>query len=133
MNTKLVAIGRLVGLITVLGVSAQPSSSNGELLSVKPNRCVALRHGQYCYQKLQFVWQNTGDDRTCLYESDAGEPLACWGSRSPFEFNYQFKSTVNKTFLLKNERTQTTLSEVEVVVAWVYKSSKKVSTGWRLF
>ena len=133
MNTMLFAGGLLASWAVVCSAYAGPNSSDSVALSVKPSRCVALRQGQQCYQKLQFVWHSSGEDRICLYERDGKEALACWASTTPYKFSYRFNSAQNKTFLLKNERTQLTLSEVEVVVAWVYKSSKKVSTGWRLF
>ena len=133
MKTMLATAVLLLGLCTVVDILAEPLGAHTDALNVKPNRCVALRQGQYCYQKLQFTWQNFGKDRVCLYERGSSEPLTCWANSEPYKFIFRFKSTENKTFFLKNERTQLILSEVEVVVAWVYKSGKQVSTGWRLF
>jgi len=103
-------------------------------LAVKPNRCIALRQGQYCYQKLQFSWETSdADDRYCLYTHNEQDPLICWVSDQIKHFTYKFKSTEDIRFLLKNETQETIIDETSVVVAWVYKRSKKVSTGWRLF
>lgn len=102
-------------------------------LYVKPNRCVALHQGQFCYQSLTFNWLTTQPHRHCLYLEPEVEPLACWEARKMSRYRYEFKSTEDKWFILRDETEQRVLARIKVNVAWVYKRSKKVSTGWRLF
>ncbi|SMF08449.1 Protein of unknown function [Alteromonadaceae bacterium Bs31] len=109
------------------------AQQNEELLRVKPDRCIALRQGQYCYQKLEFSWATSGDQKFCLLSKGRVEPLVCWQGKKLTLFEYEFKSSQDQAFVLIELSSGKILDEVEVDVAWVYKSSKKVSTGWRLF
>ncbi len=109
------------------------AQENEKLLSVKPDRCIALRQGQYCYQKLEFSWKIAGEKKYCLLIRGRDEPLVCWQGKKLSLFEYELKSTEDQSFILMDLNTGKVLDEVEVDVAWVYKSRKKVSTGWRLF
>ncbi len=102
-------------------------------LKVKPERCIALHQGQYCYQTLKFSWVMANPSRYCLYMKSFDEPLACWDGQRLQSFRFEFKSMQDESFFIRDESTNQMVDEVKVDVAWVYKSSKKVSTGWRLF
>lgn len=113
------------------GVFADPP--NQVQLGVKPNRCIALHQGQFCYQSLTFSWWTALPHRHCLYLESEPEPMACWEARKLSRYQYEFKSTEDQWFILRDETEQRVLARIKVDVAWVYKRSKKVSTGWRLF
>lgn len=113
----------------------QPSTlqSNANFhFQVKPDRCIALRQGQVCYQKLAFQWAAINSE-VCLVEKGKTETIKCWANNSATRFKYAFESDSEKTYQLQDKTSQTILAEVKVKVAWVYKNSEKVSTGWRLF
>ncbi len=102
-------------------------------LNVKPNRCITLHQGQLCYQKLNFQWQTAGTTQYCLYRADLDGPLLCWEGDDMQQFRYTFESPQGTDFYLVNEDSGEELARITIAVAWVYKSGKKVSTGWRLF
>ncbi|TVZ37934.1 Protein of unknown function (DUF3019) [Alteromonadaceae bacterium 2753L.S.0a.02] len=120
-----------MAILVVQPVFAQQRET--QVLSVTPNRCIALRQGQYCYQKLKFKWQVEESHDYCLYVSDDPNPLVCWQGTKLASYEHDFKSLQDRTFSLRDETSGVQLDEVIIDVAWVYKSSKKVSTGWRLF
>lgn len=111
--------------------STSPSKANFHF-QVKPDRCIALRQGQVCYQKLTFQWAAINRE-VCLVEKGKSVTIKCWTSNSATRFKYAFESDSEKTYQLQDKTSQATLAEVKVNVAWVYKNSEKVSTGWRLF
>lgn len=100
-------------------------------LNAKPGRCVALRQGQNCYQKIKFTWNVTKTGYYCLYQVSHDVPLACWEDQNLKSLTFAFESTESETFVLKLD--DLVIDETNVNVSWVYKSSKRVSTGWRLF
>ena len=100
---------------------------------VKPDRCIALRQGQVCYQKVSFTWSPQLDRALCLIEKGKEEPLECWSNNIPHQFKFSFEADSEKTYQLQEQQSSVILAEVKISVAWVYKNSEKVSTGWRLF
>lgn len=101
------------------------------LLTVKPDKCVALRKGQVCYQRLrlQFVTPHSGD--YCLLASDKITPLRCWRAVNKGRHDYELSSDSAIEFTL-TDSNNVPLSKAQVTIAWVYKKSRKRST-WRLF
>lgn len=129
---------RWIVVLLLLALQFTPRSyaeeaAQTESLQVKPNRCIALRQGQYCYQNVEFYWTVVNENNYCLYERSSETALVCWQGRKLRRYEYEFKALNEQTFYLKDETENTVISEVIVDVAWVYKSGKKVSTGWRLF
>ncbi len=100
--------------------------------SVKPTKCIALHKGQDCYQKLKFSWQTPQVGKYCIYAESQRDPLVCWQGQSRSMFVYEFVGKQTQRFYLRNE-ANANLYETELVVTWVYTSSKRDSGGWRLF
>jgi len=125
-------VAAIYAMLFVAPLVAQEAGESG-VLKVKPDRCIALRQGQFCYQKVVFQWSTSAAHTYCLYAYEVDSPMVCWSGSKLSVFEYDFKSMQDQSFYLKDEDTEEILGEVNVDVAWVYKSGKKVSTGWRLF
>ncbi|RZA06940.1 MAG: DUF3019 domain-containing protein [Moraxellaceae bacterium] len=119
-------------LLMELPTYAQADTSLAVELTAKPNKCIALRKGQDCYQTISFKWHTPATGEYCLVAQGQTKPLHCWrGSGTP-PFNHEFVGQQSQRFYLLNE-TGETLQTTEVVVAWVYTSDKRTTGGWRLF
>ena len=103
------------------------------ILKVKPNKCIALHKGQECYQTVKFRISEIQDEKYCLIENEVAAPLFCWSETSTQIFSFEFVSTQSKTYYLRNESKNKIVAETQISVAWVYKSTKKPTSGWRLF
>lgn len=102
-------------------------------LQAKPNRCVALHQGQVCYQNVQLIWHAGQTGHYCIYQQLAEAPLHCWQDAAAGEYFYAFASEVPVQLQLVNTRTKTPVAEITIEVAWVYKSSSRRKTHWRIF
>ena len=118
-------------LSVVFALSPTPVVSEELEFKTKPNRCVALRQGQVCYQKIKFQWKNIQPGNYCLHKKDEPSPLICWQDASIDEYVYAFSATESQEFELKKDAN--VVAAAKITVSWVYKTSKRVSTGWRLF
>lgn len=125
----------LISPIKVFANDKENTTDQAALIDfqVKPDRCIALRQGQVCYQKISFTWSPQLDRALCLIEKGQEEPLQCWSNNIPQQFKFSFEADSEKTYQLQEQQSSAILAEVKVSVAWVYKNSEKVSTGWRLF
>lgn len=99
----------------------------------KPNRCVALHQGQVCYQNVQLLWHAGQAGDYCLYQQQAEAPLHCWQGAVAGEYFYAFASEIPVQLQLVNTRTKASVAETTIEVAWVYKSSSRRKTHWRIF
>ncbi len=123
----------IISTLVATNQSLAENQPETNALRVKPNRCIALHEGQQCYQKLQFSWTTPERGHYCLYQRETDVPLICWQGNDMNRYTYKFESKQNKVFLIRDEDTENIMTETEVSVAWVYKRTKKVTTGWRLF
>jgi hypothetical protein len=120
------AIKGLLISLTVLS----PLAKAAELV-VTPNKCVALRKGQTCYQKLSFVFATNAKGNYCLVSGSNREPLQCWNAVSDGTFTYSHAAESAVEFSLINAQ-RVAVASTTVNIAWVYKKSRKRSR-WRLF
>ncbi len=115
---------------------------NNPLVSfnVKPSRCIALRKGQTCYQKLQFSWEIRDTDfeldsaiarSYCLVQKGDERPLVCWENNELSQYKFEFKSANKVEYAIVRENNQ--LGKLEVNVSWVYKTQKSRGGDWRMF
>lgn len=117
-------------LLTTLLLILSSQGKTETLLSVKPNKCVAMNKGQLCYQKLRFRFTApTGN--YCLFSGSQRTPLKCWKASRSGQFIHPFESDTDVDYRLVNEESKT-VANTSVVVAWVYKKSRK-RNRWRLF
>lgn len=102
-------------------------------LEVTPKRCIALRKGQKCYLEVTFSWQHPKVSDYCLVNTTTDKTLKCWQKRAQGEFDFDFQSTLSNDFALRQSESVKDLARAQIPVAWVYKSSKRAKSTWRLF
>ena len=112
---------------------AAPPENNQSILKVSPERCVALRQGQTCYQLVTFSWQQAQVGNYCLVELSTNKALQCWQQAQLGVFELDFQSRENKEFALRQQGQDENIATTVVTVAWVYKSSKRPKSNWKLF
>ncbi len=126
MKTSALILSGVV-LAAIGGIAVAKDS----ILSVVPNKCVALRKGQVCYQTVKFQFQGVSPADYCLVSNRQSEPLRCWTTASSGEYIHKLASDAEVQFqLLKSDLT--VVAETKVTIAWVYKQSRSRSR-WRLF
>lgn len=109
--------------------AAEPAAA----FTVQPERCIALNRGQTCYQKLRFAWQTAAGARYCLHEDRVAAPLVCWNGNERSSYEHEFASDQDVLYALRREGQTDNLAQVEVEVAWVYRSNRNGFSRWRLF
>ncbi len=102
-------------------------------LKISPQRCVALREGQICYQNIVLKWQTLARGNFCLFRANSKQPLKCWDKRQQGVHEFDFQSSESVEFILKNKTTDRELARVKMIVAWVYGNKKRRRASWRLF
>jgi len=122
-------------LCLILALLANHASADDQQIEfgVKPDRCIALHQGQTCYQKLKFHWRTPASREYCLFQLSEAEPLVCWVGKQQASFVQEFKSDRSIIYQIRIKNQNRSLSAVKVKVAWVYRSSRKSASGWRLF
>lgn len=101
-------------------------------LRVTPASCVALHRGQVCFQKLQLRWENPEGLRLCLFHQRASEALHCTAV-STVLYRHEYRSDDSEVFTLREAVSGEVLATATVTTAWVYRTGKRSSSGWRLF
>ncbi|MDG1120862.1 MAG: DUF3019 domain-containing protein, partial [Glaciecola sp.] len=95
--------------------------------------CVALRKGQTCYLEVTFTWQHPKVGNYCLVNATTNHTLQCWEQHTKGEFSFDFQATMSNDFALRTQASTTDLVSTTIPVAWVYQSSKRAKSTWRLF
>ncbi len=101
-------------------------------LGVSPTTCVALHKGQHCFQQLTLSWRTPTGYRLCLFGDSSGKPLHCT-SAALTEFKHEYRSKTAESFVLRQGESGPVVSQISVTTAWVYRTGKRSSSGWRLF
>ena len=112
-------------------------------LTVKPDKCVSLRKGQVCYQRINISWDTDKSGHYCILASDQKSPVKCWDNSSAGKLSYSLESTESIKFDLidkskaDNNNKLLTLDQLiataTVTIAWVYNTKSRNRTTWRLF
>jgi hypothetical protein len=123
----------LLLMVTKPGSAAQRLDSQGVLLEVTPERCISLHKGQTCYQEVTFTWQHPQANDYCLVNVTRNQVVQCWRQTSTGEASFDFQSTVSNDFALRPKQQNRDLARAQIIVASVYKSSKRSKSSWRLF
>ena len=119
-------------IFTLLLVTGQNLFADTESLKVSPQKCVALKQGNICYQDIGIKWQSPEIGHYCLYLETRNEPLKCWENADSGQFSFEFSESDSSRISLRNENSNELLGESRIEVKWVYKSKRK-STSWRVF
>jgi len=102
-------------------------------LSVTPERCIALHKGQTCYLEVTFSWQTPKIDDYCLVNTTTSRVITCWQQEKKGQFGFDFQSTISNDFVVRSQKSGKIHAMAQIPVAWVYKSSKRAKSTWRLF
>lgn len=108
-------------------------SDRATFLSISPERCVALREGQVCYQNIVLKWQTQHKGNFCLYFEDAKISQHCWSQSNQGVYEMDFQSSESRRFVLRAKESTTEIAGVDMIVAWVYGNKKRRRASWRLF
>lgn len=119
--------------VAVTSYGDNEPNSKAPQLKAKPNKCIALNKGQECYQTVKFRIEASKPIEYCLVEVVDGQALHCWQTDVSLVFAYEFVASETQTYYLREENSKKIVAETQVSVAWVYKSTKKPVSGWRLF
>lgn len=109
----------------------KPQSATVDL-RVTPASCVALHRGQVCFQRLQLRWENPEGLRLCLFHQAASEALHCTAVSTAL-YRHEYRSDDSEVFTLREAMSGEVLATATVTTAWVYRTGKRSSSGWRLF
>jgi hypothetical protein len=112
---------------------AEQTNQSSIGLFVSPQRCVALRQGQTCYQEVTFSWRLAQKENVCLINLLNKQVLKCWQNTAQGKFDLDFQSTQSTDFVLRAEKQDIDLSKTHITVSWVFKSSKRPKSSWKLF
>ena len=113
--------------------TAASNASQLAQLKVTPKPCVALHKGQKCYLEVTFSWQHPQVSNYCLVNTSINKTMRCWKQQTKGEFSFDFQSKLSNNFALRSQESTTDIARATIPVAWVYKSSKRVKSTWRLF
>jgi hypothetical protein len=121
-------------LLFMVNVQAAPIEAMDNVqLSVTPERCIALHKGQTCYLEVTFNWQHPDVDDYCLVNATSSRVITCWQQEKKGQFSFDFQSTMSNDFALRSKKSGKVHANAKILVAWVYKSSKRAKSTWRLF
>ena len=113
--------------------ASSTDSINTVQLEVTPKPCVALRKGQKCYLEVTFNWRHPKVSNYCLVNSTTSKTMKCWQQQAKGEFSFDFQSRQSNNFVLRKQESSIDIARATIPVAWVYKSSKRSKSTWRLF
>ncbi|MEM5549831.1 DUF3019 domain-containing protein [Pseudoalteromonas sp. NEC-BIFX-2020_002] len=123
----------LCQLITNNAYAANHTLPNENKLLVTPKRCVALRKGQTCYQQVTFKWHQVELGDYCLVELSTLHKLKCWTKINNGEFSFDFQSDKTRHYALRKSKQDSNLATAIITVSWVFESSKRPKSSWKLF
>jgi hypothetical protein len=128
-STLITISSLLLSLVSLPIFAADPDL----FFKVEPNRCIALRKGQACYQSLTFKWMVPDDGNYCLYQNPKLQPLVCWRDKAISSYKNNFQLDRSTTYQIRKKGGEEVLLETKIKVAWVYKTNRKNYSEWRLF
>ena len=118
---------------TTQGNSAASNPNQLAQLKVTPKPCVALHKGQKCYLEVTFSWQHPTQSDYCLINTTTSKTMKCWQQQTQGELSFDFQSKLSNDFALRGQESAKNIVQATIPVAWVYKSSKRAKSTWRLF
>lgn len=132
----------VVAVVIAIGSASMTNAQTREL-TVKPDKCVSLRKGQVCYQRINISWDTDTTGHYCILASDQESPLKCWNNKSRGKLSYSLESTESVKFDLVNKSgtdqsnklltLDQLIATATVTIAWVYNTKSRSRTTWRLF
>ncbi|MCZ2723463.1 DUF3019 domain-containing protein [Marinomonas sp. 15G1-11] len=133
MAVKFTRSVTLLSLLLILMPSQLVADNQPWYLKVEPNRCIALRQGQTCYQTLVFKWSVPAEKEYCFFQVPDSRPLTCWYGRGVLSYKGNFELDRSTVYQIRIKDKDVSVLETKVKVAWVYKTDRKNYSEWRLF
>lgn len=127
--SKLLVAG-LCLIVFPQGIHADEGTSE---LTFKPRQCVVMYRGQVCYKRVKISWALPNQGRYCLFKLNTTEPLACTEGSELLRYTDDFSSATNVQYQVREAVTQNVVADSVYSVAWVYRATRKSTSGWRLF
>lgn len=110
------------------------SESNQAInFSVSPITCVALHKRQVCHKTISLSWSSLPNGQYCLHTSESEDPLKCWQDNKINSLAAVYKSATKVRYELREVASDSPIAHAIVNTAWVYRTSRRSSSGWRLF
>lgn len=110
----------------------QPVLAEDPQLQAQPRKCVALKQGNTCYQDIDVFWRTPAAGHYCLYLQTRDSPLECWQDSRQGKYEFEFAEAASANLLLRDEKNNRLVEQIEIEVKWVYSSRRKTS-AWRVF
>jgi hypothetical protein len=133
LKLTLAALSVVYSLAALSVLLTSTSARAEQQLQARPDKCVSLRQGQVCFQRVRLSWQTATAGDYCLYVTSDKLPLKCWSNASSGNTLYSFASPTDRQFHLTGNDSTSPLAQVRVTVSWVYKSKSRRRRSWRLF
>ncbi len=121
-----------LALLLVASVSKADERLSVLTLVAKPTSCVALHRGQMCFQKIRFTWESDSSNSYCLYQDGLETALYCSRSAKS-SYIHEYASESFQSFSLLDIGSGNIVSTLKINTAWVYRTGRRSSSGWRLF
>jgi hypothetical protein len=123
-------------MISVFAANAaanSPDLLDNNMLTITPTRCVALRQGQTCYLEAHIIWKTSKKGDYCLVNLTTGALNQCWKNKSSGQLLLDFEGSSSNDFALQEESNGNEIALGQIIVAWVFSSSKRNKSNWKLF
>jgi len=124
---------KLIAAYLVFTLGHSYADNHSSVLTVKPNRCVALQQGQACFATLRFQWTTPASGEFCLFDERKQDPLVCWSGNTLAAYKQKFESNKNVKYEIRLKLSEQTLAQTMVKISWIYKSNTSSTSRWRLF
>lgn len=123
----------LISVFSANAFASAPDLTEINILTITPTRCVALRQGQTCYLEADVKWKASKAGNYCLANLTTGVLVQCWKNQSSGDLILDFEGVSSNDFALREESQSTDLAKGQIMVAWVFSSSKRNKSNWKLF
>jgi hypothetical protein len=114
--------------------SDKPTDTNqSDALTIKPDKCISLRQGLVCYQRVKFTWRLDDAGEYCLVEDSDADPIKCWSQQRAGSLITEFAARESTHYYLIDRVDNRRIGKATMQVAWVYRNKKRNRKRWRLF
>ncbi len=109
-----------------------PGLVSSDSIGNTPQKCVSLKEGQLCTQRIVIEWAALNRGDYCVFTDRLAEPLSCWEASLNGQLRVIYKDNVDWVFTLRPKGQEIVLATSTMSIAWVYKNRRR-SSGWRTF
>lgn len=117
-------------ILSIIGLSCVSAQAD-PLLELNPQKCVALKQGNICYQQVKLIWSVLQKGNYCVVEKSQSKELKCWNNASQGSLDFEFAQDKTEQYALIDMDKKQTIAQQKIEVKWVYKNRR--NSGWRVF